>query len=82
MLATKEAAGLSEEQRRDYERAAVALEKFKPHLGGLVVIKAYEASAIKSDDNWRSNSRQWIRHTKRAARLLRDCLQRGEPLPC
>jgi hypothetical protein len=77
-----EAAGMSDEQRRDYERAAVALETFKPHTGGPLVIKAYEAVCTSREitNHGRDNYR-WTQDTKRAARLLRDCIEKNTELP-
>jgi hypothetical protein len=74
---------ITDTQKAEYEIAALALEKFAPHTGPVhVVVKAYQASAIESDDSCRGDARQWVRHTKRAACLLRACIKKGESLPC
>jgi hypothetical protein len=88
---TGEAMPLTPEQRRDYERAAVALENGGlPDLTGeldgnmRLMLVAYREAWRALRDDFKGERFTFIRYEKvckAAARLLRECLQRDETLP-
>jgi len=66
---------MTPEQVADHERAAVALETHKKELCALArraAVAVWRKSASWIDDDEVDN---------RAARLLRECIEKGEPLP-
>lgn len=76
MLVAKEASRLRPEQRRDYERAAVALE----NGDGLPVPYADENLPGWAAAAWTALAMPQARTEAEAARLLRECIREGRTL--